>query len=415
MTTRFQENDLLRKTRWLTQALILSGTLNIGLLTTFAYFVLQDKQSSLAIELKPAKKELTQRETDTLTNKQILKAYSQLPFQELLLRLDNKEQMEEGLCSRDLALTCLITFHHFNLEKALGTTPIQKRSLPFVNSEGQERIDLPVFPGLSDDHFQAIQRYAKTEKWPLTGQGLFYELKRSSLHHDPSLVEAFSMIPEYHVVETLFSKTGLPLSKEQLMTLLCEGDWKNLTDFSQTQRQALDLSIDRRRALLLSYLNLRSKTAAKLLLESDLEFSLKRFDDSQILTILDLFEDKFPCLESFAKGLLVSPRTDMVWKKAATVLFALAQEPLPEPYDHRLALQRFFPTPQDPVSPIKIATPLPIASTPIQKKLYTIEQGDNLWKIARKFHVSIDELKRVNHLETEKLKPGKQLEIPTHK
>lgn len=45
--------------------------------------------------------------------------------------------------------------------------------------------------------------------------------------------------------------------------------------------------------------------------------------------------------------------------------------------------------------------------------MHVIEPGDNLWKIARKYKVSVEEIKRVNHLETEKLRPGKQLEIPT--
>jgi LysM repeat protein len=44
--------------------------------------------------------------------------------------------------------------------------------------------------------------------------------------------------------------------------------------------------------------------------------------------------------------------------------------------------------------------------------MYIVENGDSLWKISRKFHVSIEEIMRANHLESERLRPGKQLEIP---
>src|SRR5579871_1376130 len=176
-----QDNPWSRRNKWLTQALIISGTLNIGLIATFAYFVMKDKQETLAIELKPALKEISTPES----NSHLLRSYSLLPYQELLLRLESKELIEEGLTKRDLSLACLVAFHHFNLDKALGGLPLQKRSIPFTNSEGQETLDISVFPGLADYQFQAILQYAKTEKWPLTSQGLFYELKRSPLPRDP--------------------------------------------------------------------------------------------------------------------------------------------------------------------------------------------------------------------------------------
>src|ERR1700722_18078193 len=129
-----QENYWTRRNRWLTQALIISGTLNIGLIATFAYFVLKEKQETLAIELKPAAKNVSA----PTTNAQLLRSYSLLPYQELLLRLENKDLIEEGLTKRDLALACLAAFHHFNLSKALGGLSLQERTLPLTNQEGQE-------------------------------------------------------------------------------------------------------------------------------------------------------------------------------------------------------------------------------------------------------------------------------------
>ena len=403
MNLRATENHLIRKTRWLTQMLILSGTLNIGLVATFVYFVLQEGQKTLNMECKPLKEH-----SSKLSNLQFLKAYSILPYQELLLRLENKELIEDGLAKRDLALSCLVAFHHFNLEKSLPGVLLQKRSLPFTNKEGQETIELPVFPGLLDEQFLAILRFAKTEKWPLTSQGLFYELKRSLPPYDSSLISAFCLSTEFQTLQTLFSKTALALPQEYLISLLCEGSWQALASFVQDQQQHLDLSCEKRRSFLLSYLECRSILAAQLLLQTDLEFVLKRCDDAHILLLLDLCPENSVNLENCAKELLTSPRTDAVYKRAAQILYGLKQEQMPEPYDHHLVIQRFFPTKTQEAA---FETKQP-SSTKSEKKFYIVENGDSLWKIARKFHVSVEQIMQVNHLETEKLRPGKQLEIP---
>jgi hypothetical protein len=300
------------------------------------------------------------------------------------------------------------------LEKALSGAVLQKRSLPFTNAGGEEKIEIPVFPGLSDDQFLALSYYAKTEKWPLTSQGLFYELKRSPLPYDPSLVDSFCHSAEFETMQTLFSKTGLPLSQDTLIRLLCEGEWKTLIDFIQAQRFALDLSVESRRSFLFGLLDCRSALAAKLLLETDLEFVFKRCDDAHFLTLLDLADPLSPHLLLCAKGLLASPRTDVIWKRVAEILYASAEEKIPEPFDHDAALKRFFPQPIAEAAAPQIV-PAPEQQSAVfknPKKMYIVENGDSLWKISRKFHVSIEEIMRANHLESERLRPGKQLEIP---
>jgi LysM repeat protein len=402
MSSLPSENSWIRRTKWLTQALIISGTLNIGLIATFAYFALKDRQQSLAIELKPVAKE---RRSSTASNEQFLKAYSLLPYPELILRLENKDLIEEGLTKRDIALACLVAFHHFNLDKALGGINLQKRLITLHHSDGSESMEVGVFPGLADFQFQAVLQYARTEKWPLTSQGLFYEIKRSIAPYDLSLLEAFYLSNEFHAIQTLFTKSGLPLTFEKLIDLLCQGDWKMVADFTASQRQALDFTPDRRRAFLLPYLNHHSPIAAELLLRHDHEFVFKHLDDTQVLIILDILDVQTPELQMLAKELLTSPRTDAVHQKAATILYAFVQEPIPEPYDHQQALARF----------IQSSVPQTVSVPVAQKKFHTVEAGDSLWKIARKYHVTIEELMKVNHLETERLRLGKQLEIPEKK
>ena len=44
---------------------------------------------------------------------------------------------------------------------------------------------------------------------------------------------------------------------------------------------------------------------------------------------------------------------------------------------------------------------------------YTVQHGDSLWKISRKFGVKIDQLRALNSLETDQLKPGTELTLPS--
>lgn len=46
---------------------------------------------------------------------------------------------------------------------------------------------------------------------------------------------------------------------------------------------------------------------------------------------------------------------------------------------------------------------------------HTVKNGDNLWKIARKFNVSVDDIKKVNNLKDNNLKIGMKLDIPDKK
>lgn len=418
--------QLIRRTRFLTQALIMSGALNIGLVSTFIYFVLKDKQQSLVYELKPTAKENL---SPSLSNEQTLRAYSALSFKELLLRLENKEHNEAGLTKRDLALACLVAFHHFNLEKALGGLYLPERHFLFKSLDGQEAIDLKIFPGLNDDEYGAMMQYAKTEKWPLTSQGLFFEIQRSSIETcDPSLLEAFYLTPQFHIISTLFSKSGAPLEKKELVSLLTAGDWATLQTFFEEQRLVQDLSQERRRVFLLRYLPFHSTFAIHLLLKEGLEFLLTKLEDAQILAILDAANEKSPSIETFAKALLASPRSDSIWKRSATLLYQLHGEPLPQPYDHKLAMNRFFP--RETVSSLppilqetkpalkQVAPGLSLTPKKVQKaqgRFHTIQEGDTLWKIARKYRVSVDAIKKLNHLESERLRTGRQLQIPESK
>jgi hypothetical protein len=178
------EQHWMLRARFLTHLLILSGTLNMGFLGAFLYSSWKDKYSAISYEVSSPSRRF-------LTNEQVLRAYSRTPFQDLLLRLESTEMVEDGYTKRDLALASLVAFHHFNVEKALGGILLQKRFIAFRNDIGDEMVEFIAFAGLKDEHFEAVLRFAKTEKWPLTPRGVFFEITRQTSPYEPSLLEAF--------------------------------------------------------------------------------------------------------------------------------------------------------------------------------------------------------------------------------
>ncbi len=397
-----------KKSRFLTQLLIWSGALNIGLLSSLIYLVFRERPEAIPFELPPVSHEWTQA-----TNQEILTTFATLSWGELVAYLDNRDVAQEGYKKRDLALASLVAFHGLDIDKALQGTWIQKRSIVFARKEGPEEITLTLYPGLTEDQFQAVIRFIQTEKFPLTAQGLFYELQHTLPPREAALLEAFYLTPEFSSIQTLCERCGVNLPREFLIELITQGEWKVLHQFTQEQKQGLDLTPERLKKLLLTYTRHRSTFAAKLLLHWNPEFLLKRLEDPDLIAFLDLFKEPSPPLDSLLKELITSPRSDAVWKKAAECLYLFAQIPLPDPYDHRMTLTTFagasFPAPPKPIPKPIQEEPPPSKQAPLK---HTIQRGDNLWKIARRYKVSIQALREANHLESDKLREGKTLLIP---
>ncbi len=414
MSTPLQE-QWAKKSRFLTQALIFSGALNIGLLTSFFYFIARDKKEAVAFELQPVSEAQKKNIPHQLSNADTIAHFATMSYSELIDLLDNHEPVEEGYKKRDLALASLAAFHFINLEKALHGSPLQKRIVSFQRKDGPEQVDITVYPGLTEDQFHAVLQFIKTEKFPFTTQGLFFELKQSKMPRDPSLLEAFFHTPEFTTLITLFNRAGVPLPPEYVVEVIAQGDWPLVEHFTQEQKISQDLSPLRLKNLLFHYIRSRSVLAAKILLEWDREFILKKFEDPDLMAFLDLFSVKMGSLDTFLKEIITSPRSDAIWKKAAEKLYAFAGLPCPEPYDHMATLQTFAKDrlPAVAKAAVTSAPPKPVSAAPAKpQRKHVIQTGENLWKIARKYKVSIDDLKKANHLDTDKLRPGKELIIP---
>ncbi len=408
MAERTYQDPWVKKAKSLTQALIISATLNVGLLSTFIYFaVRQDPSTKLKSRDKGASP------AENLDLQALIASYSARSLQDLLAQMVNCDHVESGLTKRDIALSCLVAFRHFNLDRALGGINLQKREITFTQNDKQ--IPLAVFPGLADYQFEAIVQYAKTERWPLTPQGLFLEIQSTKPPYDSSLLEAFYLSPEFHFLSLLFSKTGIGLKNEHIVALLASGDWATTSATATFLRQTPEFSLEVRRKFLLELVEQKSRLAAKILIDGDQEYCVKALDNEQVLALCDLLGEK--TTPAFLKELLLSPRNDEIWQKAAAILYDQAAEERPEALNLELAKKRFIELKA--IAPKTVIAPpvIPVAQTIAPKKAttaktYTVAAGDSLWKIANKHHTTVQAIKEKNRMSTDKLKVGQTLLVP---
>ncbi len=386
-----------KKFRILTFALIFSGTLNIGLITAFAFSMFKDTSIAHAVVRSSQKEE-------GYTNSQVFGSMARLTFRELVSFLTNRDALEEGYTKRDLAVASLVAFHHFNLEKALFGTPKQIRTVQISKSQ---KID--VFPGLTEDQFEAIIRFAYQEKWPLTAKGLFFHLQSKTNPRDESLEQAFVLTPEFCALQLLFQKTDAPQEPATILNLISEGSFELLEKLARDQSQVLDFSIDKRRNFLLSYLALNSPTAAQLLLRTDFSFALKRLEDRSILDLLSASKRQTEEGTRFCVELLRSPRSDAILQAAAQTLYSYVGELPVAPIDPQVVLARFAPPESPVIAQAPKTQPAVIATS---NRFHVVKEGESLWKISRQYKVKVNEIVQLNGLEKESLFPGMTLKLP---
>ena len=81
-----------KKSRFLTQLLIWSGAINIGLLSSLVYLVLRDRPETISFDLRP----VATTKVIQATNQDILSQFSTLSWAELVAQLENVDLVEEG-------------------------------------------------------------------------------------------------------------------------------------------------------------------------------------------------------------------------------------------------------------------------------------------------------------------------------
>lgn len=393
------ENPWIKKIRLLTHLLIVSIALNIGL---FIYL------TTIQVKRKQVESPIAREIPLKASNGEVLKNYFSLDREALIAELSNEEVVQDGFLKRDLALACLVNFHHFDVERALSGIALQKRQLSFIHQGGGEKFDLEVFSGLDDGHFQLVTMFAKREEWPLTPEGLFSELKKGEYPATSSLVKTFMATPQFFGIYTLLQRSGETIASDRVLKMVCEGGFETFNGFKR------DLMADQistgaaLRDLLSAYVNAGSKEAAHIWIKIEGEYLLRNLEDSALLFLVESIHENTLSTNLFLKKVLCSVRCDKIREAAAAKLYAFKGMELPENYSHEEAIRFFLPS----LFVAKEEKASPVVKEPEILRKHFVVEGDSLWKIAKKHKVSIEDIRKENKLKTDRLKPGQELVIP---
>lgn len=401
----------LNQIRSLTLTLFASGTLNVLLIAFIFFWALTDRPPTPYCEVISNQQQEARVIATSPSNAQVIKAFNALPYELLVSKLKKKALVEDGFTERDLALAVLVTYYDFDIEKALGgrSSSLPKRLMTL--DQGKESVQ--VFPGLKESDHEAIIGYIETEKWPFKSKGLFQFLKKEPFKDDPSLKEAFALTKEFQWVEALFK--GSSMDKDLLTSLIAEMDYPSLLSLTERIRKNAEPIGELRQRFLLSLIQNGSKDAAAIVLRTDYDFSLKRLSDPTVEKIVSSLEVSEPVALRYLTSIATSPRSDGVKTQAIKKYEALSgkkweplvsrEPPTPKPLPVQPKITSFKPEKQPP-------KPLIAQAKPLKDALYIVQDGDTLWKIAKKYKISPDRLRAYNRLKTDTLKPGSALKIP---
>lgn len=346
-------------------ALILSLTFNVVFIATQVLKAWEKKELMTVVQLVDP---IIDARKERGIGGETLKQFFSMSYDQLKQELNRTEHVESGFRRQDLALGILTQFHYFPIDRVLVQSDLQRREI-FFDNQGGERIGLNLFSGLKDFHFDAVRHFFDVEAWPLTTEGLIFELKRQGEKAPESLKKALFATGEFQRLQRVFEASKVVMEPETILSVLLLSDE---CDF---------YSIRSLKTLLKPLLEKRSKNVSSLYFW--IEPDLISLTDSEVLDLLDVVSlDQAWVLEGIKK-LTTSPRSDEVQKKAARCLeMATTQEPLK------------------------------IIET--KKIFHRVEPKETLWQIARKYGVSVEEIAQLNHIsQGQVLSVGKELEIPS--
>ncbi|CDR34716.1 LysM peptidoglycan-binding domain-containing protein [Criblamydia sequanensis] len=443
------KKELLQKIKRLRKALLISCFLNIVLGMVSLFFAYKQENANA---LKPF--HITTR---LLTNKilpeenslgQKLASLKEKNFEDLVLALKDITLIQDGYRERDFALACLVKFHFFNIEKAFSSLsfPKQRRKVIFYD-KSLKKNEILLYPDIEEAHFEKALTFAEIEKWPFTSLGLFQKLKEEKIQ-DPSLLYAFQLTTEFKTMERLFQEVADKVKLTELIDIITSGKWLDFLSKIDMINKADFTLIELRRRFLLDYIHNQSVTAAEVFLKIDMEQAVKKISDKDALTILKILDKRSAISAKYALSMLVSPRSDDIWMEAARRLYQFSYETIPTVLKKKEVLARFVPhllknkeidfskstlSSKESELKKKLFSKAPIEPSnerakpksaslsllkakekeaPKSRKAYLVQEGDSLWKISRRFGVDINEIKKLNHLESDFLKPDTLISLP---
>lgn len=385
--------------------LIISVTLNLGLLGSLIY--------NSVIAPKYYKHEVGPYSAD---GREELDGYLQYLFglsdKNLLKILSDNTLVAGDICKRDLALSCLTAFHYFDLERALGEMPQQTGNYTFSHPQGGEQISIPLYQKISLLDFSRLQEFAAREAWPLTAEGLFAELKEAKIP-SKSLEETFKHTMEYQRIKMLFSRFYPDFSEQSILKAVLQVDWNTFKNWSHRLFRSKPLEKEDVKQLLFAFAKSGSSVALKELILFDPEFSLRVLPERDIRKTIN--DQSAPnkrwirchvLMHSQAKSSAL--RKDLELKLIQWGVF--------EPPKDESLMRTEQSTENHVNSSVENHLENQVKPLPKEPILYTVKPGDSLWKIARKYQSSVEELRQANKLSLgSTLRVGQKLKIPQGK
>lgn len=396
-----QEHFYRKRCKRLGYALGLSCFLNISLLSFGLYEWQEAGFSYLATSAFYPQKSKVYRQNGkqlaTLTKS--LRDLEGKSFDELVALLDDETLASDGYKVQDLALSILGFSHHVDIERALSGQVLTKRLFSYTTHS------IILYPDLSQTQREDVRRFLQNERYPFTLEGLLAKYKQEQ---DPLLKETIAATNKYRCIELLL-KRGTTCTSDAIFELVANCDYSLVNEFYDEMVKAQDFSGDVRRGFLYKAL----PHSAELLFKTEPRFCVHTLQDAEAEALLSTLGKNPEANKEYALALLEAPRSKAIWQKAQAVLRTEAN-----PDETRLAILerygRVKPQPivakQAAIKPKPTATPKPLQ--PPKEIIYTVQAGDTLWHLSKRFGVDIQTLKKYNKLSSDALKPGSKLRIP---
>lgn len=375
--------------RLLWKFITLSGIGNIAFATGFFYLLFHPTHFRGAIPFSPNVHNLNTLDENNIS---FLKKFSSLTLEQVVPYLQDTRLVEEGYTVRDLALSAMCSYHFFDIQRALEHPPLQIREFS-LSSEKK----ILLFPALESQDFDKINQFLKKEKCPLTHEGLFAKLKENITSER---VQVFIQSDEFMIFETLFRRAHKNIKRKMVFDLVLEGNWDLFKSSYEEIANTGDFSVRSRCQILKNYLNIKSKTAALLFLTTDFAFAVSKLSDQECIILFQLIEKQSQAAQNFAVTLLSSSRSDKIHQAAKEFLGGVFEEEVAKKMEERPGIGKLRPLFRE----APPASPSP--------RTHIVNEGETLWMISLKYHLSLEALIKANHLQTHQIHPGQILKLP---
>lgn len=306
--------SLQKKSSWVFQALLLSIGCNICLMGGILFLSLREGNARALIPYAPSlcsiNKELSQS---------TLKNFQKLSFSELVERLLDTSFCERSVKVQEVALHVLTKDFMIDVERALGfRAPRSKRGGNLLTQEEYQRLAL----------------FLKREKYPFKFLQCLHIFKKNPGDHQ--LSQWLLNSPQVLCVKELGAYCKAPLTEVTLLKLLMEGNGEPIQILSEERKGGEECSKELWHRFLVRSVRAGSKTAAYLIVVSEINPE-ETVDVETQLMMIRLMDERTPEATLFLQRLLEKPCLTEALREEALGRYAAFTQ---QDHSHRGAMDR---------------------------------------------------------------------------